>query len=127
MIYFLEIRYCEICMVVKPDRAHHCSVCGSCILKMDHHCPWVNNCVGFHNYKYFMLFLAYALLYCFYIAGTSLQYFIQFWKVSFNIFYLYFKHFYNFLRIIIIHFRENYQADFKYSSCFLLLLCLPSV
>ncbi|XP_024947597.1 palmitoyltransferase ZDHHC15 isoform X15 [Cephus cinctus] len=74
------IRFCEKCVLIKPDRAHHCSVCGTCVLKMDHHCPWVNNCVGFHNYKFFMLFLAYALLYCVYIAATSLQYFIRFWK-----------------------------------------------
>ncbi|XP_031783588.1 palmitoyltransferase ZDHHC15B isoform X1 [Nasonia vitripennis] len=75
-----EIRFCEQCQVVKPDRAHHCSVCGTCVLKMDHHCPWVNNCVGFHNYKFFMLFLAYALLYCIFIVATSLQYFIMFWR-----------------------------------------------
>lgn len=76
------IRFCERCVLIKPDRAHHCSVCGTCVLKMDHHCPWVNNCVGFHNYKFFMLFLAYALLYCMFIVGTTLQYFIRFWKVS---------------------------------------------
>lgn len=81
-MFSLAMRFCEKCQLIKPDRAHHCSVCGTCVLKMDHHCPWVNNCVGFHNYKFFMLFLAYGLLYCMFITATSLQYFIQFWKVS---------------------------------------------
>lgn len=76
------IRFCEKCNCIKPDRCHHCSQCGHCILKMDHHCPWVNNCVGFSNYKYFLLFLLYAWLYCIYVAGTSLEFFIKFWSVS---------------------------------------------
>ncbi|XP_071088527.1 palmitoyltransferase ZDHHC20-B-like isoform X3 [Haliotis cracherodii] len=73
-------RYCEKCRCIKPDRCHHCSVCSRCVLKMDHHCPWVNNCVGFSNYKFFVQFLGYALLYCLYVAITSLKYFIDFWK-----------------------------------------------
>ncbi|XP_053965424.1 palmitoyltransferase ZDHHC20-B isoform X2 [Anastrepha ludens] len=79
-----SVRFCEKCKIIKPDRAHHCSVCGSCVLKMDHHCPWVNNCVNFTNYKFFVLFLGYALLYCLYVALTSLEYFIRFWRGDLN-------------------------------------------
>lgn len=75
-----DIRYCEKCVQIKPDRCHHCSVCGECVLKLDHHCPWVNNCVAFTNYKFFILFLGYALIYCLFITATTVQYFIKFWK-----------------------------------------------
>jgi hypothetical protein len=46
----------------KPDRCHHCRHCGECVLEMDHHCPWVANCVGAGNRKYFILLLLYASL-----------------------------------------------------------------
>ncbi|KAJ8015754.1 hypothetical protein DPEC_G00029430 [Dallia pectoralis] len=73
------IRFCDRCQVLKPDRSHHCSVCEACVLKMDHHCPWVNNCVGFSNYKFFLLFLSYSMVYCVFITATVFRYFIKFW------------------------------------------------
>ena len=64
----------------QPDRCHHCSVCNDCVLKMDHHCPWVNNCVGYYNQKFFFLFLGYAFLYCMYVMLSTLKYFIAYWS-----------------------------------------------
>lgn len=33
-----EVRWCDKCASPKPRRVHHCSVCDTCIMKMDHHC-----------------------------------------------------------------------------------------
>ena len=59
-----EARFCKKCQARKPDRAHHCSTCKRCVLKMDHHCPWLATCVGLRNYKAFLLFLTYNVLFC---------------------------------------------------------------
>jgi len=68
-----EIRFCKKCQARKPDRAHHCSTCRRCVLKMDHHCPWLATCIGLRNHKAFLLFLIYTTvfaLYCFAVSGS---------------------------------------------------------
>ncbi|CAI0410989.1 unnamed protein product [Linum tenue] len=55
-----QLRQCEKCARYKPPRAHHCRVCRVCVLRMDHHCLWINNCVGYWNYKAFIVLVFYA-------------------------------------------------------------------
>lgn len=57
-----ERKKCDKCFAYKPPRTHHCRVCRRCILKMDHHCLWINNCVGYWNYKAFFVFVSYATI-----------------------------------------------------------------
>jgi hypothetical protein len=60
-----SVRRCRKCNDnYKPPRAHHDSVTGRCVVKMDHYCPWVGNAVGVMNHKFFLLFLLYTFLCC---------------------------------------------------------------
>ncbi|XP_032527029.2 palmitoyltransferase ZDHHC16 [Danaus plexippus] len=67
---------CKKCISPKPPRTHHCSVCDRCILGMDHHCPWLNNCVGFYNARYFYLYMVYMVMGVTFliVAGIDLGY-----------------------------------------------------
>jgi palmitoyltransferase ZDHHC2/15/20 len=68
-----EMRFCKKCQARKPDRAHHCSTCRRCVLKMDHHCPWLATCIGLRNHKAFLLFLIYTTffsLFAFAVSGS---------------------------------------------------------
>lgn len=82
---------CPKCCCIKPERAHHCSVCQRCIRKMDHHCPWVNNCVGEKNQKYFVLFTVIFLnvLFCVrfvkYYAVSYVMYYFHSWNLKTDI------------------------------------------
>ena len=72
-IMFYHKSWCDTCEAPKPARSKHCNLCNMCCEKFDHHCVWINNCVGLHNYKWFMLFLFMHLGICVY--GTVVGYF----------------------------------------------------
>ena len=51
---------CRRSKLYRPLRSHFCSITRRPVLNMDHFCPWVINCVGFYNRKFFVLFLGCA-------------------------------------------------------------------
>ena len=65
-------KICKYCKEIKPLRTHHCSLCDICVIKMDHHCPWINNCVGQNNQRYFLLFLFHSFCYTFLVTMLTL-------------------------------------------------------
>lgn len=66
-----ECKSCSKCYRIRSARTHHCSICKNCIVKMDHHCPWIYNCVGYGNYKYFYLFLLHlTIVDAFYVLSS---------------------------------------------------------
>jgi ribosomal protein L40E len=86
--------FCAHCGIKRPQRAHHCRVCGTCSLRMDHHCIWLKNCIGLRNYKPFFLFvwyywfgcIAYDVMFVYYCFFQSTE-FIESWVLWF-LFYL---------------------------------------
>jgi len=57
-----HVQLCPDCEIVRTPRSRHCGTCNQCVERFDHHCPWINNCIGINNHKYFMIFVSVLIL-----------------------------------------------------------------
>ncbi|CAD6217917.1 unnamed protein product [Miscanthus lutarioriparius] len=67
----VRLKFCRTCKIHRPPRSYHCAVCDNCVDKFDQHCPWISQCVGLRNYRFYLLLMCSALAFYAFIFTFS--------------------------------------------------------
>lgn len=67
--YITKLKFCNTCIIYRPERTFHCNFCGNCVHYFDHHCTWLGTCVGGRNYKQFVAYIFLVTLLQVYCLG----------------------------------------------------------
>ena len=69
------MKFCESCLIFRPQGAMHCGDCGNCVMGFDHHCPHVGTCIGPGNYNSFFTFISFLYALILLVFGVSIYQF----------------------------------------------------